>query len=138
MLRSYLSGTLALLTLSSVLNPSLGAPAPIPQEQGGISGSPGEGDVSNNPDKPPQWLIDTANGNWPGIDWTYTANQGGCDHGQFAILLESTRMALEMMDFSGPHLEDAFETTGFNRYFMKDRKWKSNAEFWAIFSGNYS
>ncbi|KAF2123071.1 hypothetical protein BDV96DRAFT_639619 [Lophiotrema nucula] len=74
-------------------------------------------------DKPSQSQIDTANGMFPGIDWSYTAQQGGCDSGQFAVLVESTRMALELMKFSGEDLRVAQDTTGFNRYFMKSQDW---------------
>ena len=72
---------------------------------------------------PSQVQIDGANGMFPGIDWTFTATTG-CDSSQFAILQEATRMALEMMKHTGEDLNAAFDTVGFNRYFMKTDTWK--------------
>ena len=71
-------------------------------------------ELQSRADKPSQSQIDAANGQtpflpslaqhdlltftttgmFPGIDWSYTATEGQCDSGQFAILFEATRMAL--------------------------------------------
>jgi hypothetical protein len=104
-----------LLVLSFLPNLSLAAPAQNIDVQSHA--------LDKRADKPSQGQIDSANGMFPGIDWNYSAEQGGCDSGQFAILVEATRMALEMMEFTGERLQLAFDTTGFNRYFMRHKEW---------------
>lgn len=79
--------------------------------------------LSRRAEKPSQSQIDSANGMFPGIDWSYTAENGECDSGQFAVLVEATRMALELMKFTGEDLRVAYDTTGFNRYFMRHPDW---------------
>jgi hypothetical protein len=121
MLRPFITTAQALFVLFFLLNLSLAAPTQSTELTGH--------GLSRRADKPSQGQIDAANGMFPGIDWNYSAEQGGCDSGQFAILVESTRMALELMQFSGSLLQYAFETTGFHQYFMRHAEWENHRDF---------
>ncbi|PVI00805.1 hypothetical protein DM02DRAFT_671697, partial [Periconia macrospinosa] len=63
----------------------------------------------------------------PGIDWYVTVDEkhGNCSEAQFDALYKASSMGLRMMEFTGYDLEaDAFDTTGFNRNFVKTYAWK--------------
>lgn len=110
----FISIAHAIVVLFPLLNLSLADPAPghdlQSQALGKRAGPPSEAQIT------------AANGMFPGIDWDMTATTG-CDSNQFAVLVESTRMALEMMKFTGEDLRVAYDTTGFHRYFMKTDEW---------------
>lgn len=115
MLRPFVSIPHTLLLILSFFSLSLAAPAQDHEQQSRT--------LNRRADKPSQSQIDSANGMFPGIDWSYTAQNGECDSGQFAVLVEATRMALELIKFTGEDLRVAYDTTGFNRYFMKHDSW---------------
>jgi hypothetical protein len=81
--------------------------------------------------------IGRATSMFPGIDWSMTATEGGCDSGQFNILVEATRMALEMMTYTGQDMRVAYDKTGFNRYFMRTPEW-FKLRIWEMANGIYT
>jgi hypothetical protein len=62
----------------------------------------------------------------PRVDWKVTAET--CNEDQMQIILDTQLKAIEVMKETGS-LEDAFETTGFNRYFVTTAAWKNNDLF---------
>jgi hypothetical protein len=81
-------------------------------------------------DRIPQSELDWANNAFPRIYWDGVADD--CDAGQFRILVEATRMALQVLEQTGAWKEDLFWSTGWNRYFVRDSRWLNFTPF-AIF-----
>jgi hypothetical protein len=71
-------------------------------------------------------FIDKADCKLPRVDWKVTAQT--CSEDQMQIILDTQLKAIEIMKGTGS-LEDAFETTGFNRYFVTTDVWKNNDLF---------
>jgi hypothetical protein len=71
-------------------------------------------------------FIDETDCKLPRVDWKVTAET--CSEDQMQIILDTQLKAIEVMKETGS-LEDAFETTGFNRYFVTTAAWKNNDLF---------
>jgi hypothetical protein len=71
-------------------------------------------------------FMDEANCKLPRVDWKVTAET--CSEDQMRTIIDTQLKAIEIMKETGS-LEDAFETTGFNRYFVRTDAWKNNDLF---------
>jgi hypothetical protein len=71
-------------------------------------------------------FIDKADCKLPRVDWKVTAQT--CSEDQMQIILDTQLKAIAVMKETGS-LEDAFETPGFNRYFVTTGVWKNNDLF---------
>lgn len=78
--------------------------------------------------------IAAANTNWPGVDWTATAVT--CKEPSFSNLVSTHAQAVEMYNMH-PTLQDAYSSTGFNRYFVQSTTW-TETSMWEAQSGKYA
>jgi CMP-N-acetylneuraminic acid synthetase len=71
-------------------------------------------------------FMEKANCKLPRVDWKVTAET--CSEDEMQTIFNTQLKAIEIMKETGS-LEDAFETTGFNRYFVTTDVWKNNDLF---------
>jgi hypothetical protein len=71
-------------------------------------------------------LMEEVNCKLPRVDWEVTAET--CSEDQMRTIFDTQLKAIEIMIETGS-LEEAFETTGFNRYFVTIDAWKNNNLF---------
>ncbi|KAL1612344.1 hypothetical protein SLS60_000570 [Paraconiothyrium brasiliense] len=79
-------------------------------------------------------VIAAASSKFPGVDWVTTAKT--CNEPAFSDLVDTHAKAIEMMELT-PDLKSAWETPGFNRYFVASTLWQET-DAWDAQSGKYA